>query len=74
MLGSYGIYPKGPCTYRVYAWAFKGSHVVVKGPSILGGSWYLVTKSECTYNSYNHVVGALKGLSTWVISTVIFGY
>ena len=37
---------------------------------LLGGSWYLVTSYNGTYNPNYNYIGALKGL----ISTVIIGY
>ena len=41
--------------------------------AVLGGSWYLVTNYNCTYNPNYNSIRALKGLISTVISTVIIG-
>ena len=40
---------------------------------LLGGSWYIVTKYNCTDNPNYNYIRALKGLISTVISTVIVG-
>ena len=40
---------------------------------VLGGSWYLLTYSNCTYNCTYNPIRALKGLISTVISIVIIG-
>ena len=41
---------------------------------LLEGSWYFVTNYNCTYNPNYIYIGALKGLISAVICTVIIGY
>ena len=45
----------------------------IKPHLVLGGSWYLVTNYDCTYNPNYNSIRALKGLLSTVISTVIIG-
>ena len=38
---------------------------------ILGGSWYSLTKYNCTDNCTNNHIRAFSGASKWIITTVI---
>ena len=41
--------------------------------SPLGGSWYLLTTCNCTYNCASNHIKALRGSHKWVIGTVMTG-